>query len=155
MACFRGDLVAHLEEARSSAADDALAGLGRRIEVQLDAEREVEASLGRSCDRCLQPDQAHAGLWAAGDCWHEVDTDLSAPVWLTTWVQERPIRRGDRPPTVRQVFALAAALCERIGAPLPDRQDDMSALIERLRLEIGHPAPRLADTPRRFPKRVH
>jgi hypothetical protein len=56
---------------------------------------------------------------------------------------------------VRQVFALAAALCERMGEPLPDRQDDISELIERLRREIGHPAPRLADTPRRSPRRVH
>ena len=67
-------------------------------------------------------------------------------------MQERPTRRGDRPPTVRQVFALAVALCERIGEPFPDRQDDMPDLIERLRREIGHPAPRLADTPRRAPR---
>jgi hypothetical protein len=54
---------------------------------------------------------------------------------------------------VRQVFALAAALCERVGEPFPDRQDDMSELIERLRREIGHPAPRLADTPHRGRRR--
>jgi hypothetical protein len=70
-------------------------------------------------------------------------------------MQERPTRRGDRPPTVRQVFALAAALCERLGVPFPDRQDGMSELIERLRLEIGHPAPRLGDTPRRRQRTVH
>jgi hypothetical protein len=70
-------------------------------------------------------------------------------------MQERPTRRGDRPATVRQVFALAAALCERLGEPFPERQDDMSELIERLRREIGHPAPRLADTPRRSQRTVH
>jgi hypothetical protein len=64
-------------------------------------------------------------------------------------LHERPMSRPDRPPTVRQVFALAAALCERVGEPFPDRQDDMSQLIERLRREVGHPAPRLADTPHR------
>jgi len=69
-------------------------------------------------------------------------------------LHERPTGRGERPPTVRQVFALAAALCERLGEPFPDRQDDMSQLIERLRREIGHPAPRLADTPHRRPRRV-
>ena len=44
-------------------------------------------------------------------------------------MQERPTRRGDPPPTVRQVFVIAAALCERIGEPFPDRQDNMSDLV--------------------------
>jgi hypothetical protein len=49
------------------------------------------------------------------------------------------------PPTVRQVYALAAALCARHGVEWPRTSREMSALIERLRREIGHPAPRLAD----------
>lgn len=53
----------------------------------------------------------------------------------------------DRPPTVRQVYALGAALCTRAGEAFPETRDEASALIERLRIEIGHPAPRLEDTP--------
>jgi hypothetical protein len=52
-------------------------------------------------------------------------------------------------PTVRQVYALAAALCERMGEEFPESRGDASALIERLRIENGHPAPRLEDTPMR------
>jgi hypothetical protein len=52
-------------------------------------------------------------------------------------------------PTVRQVYALAAALCERIGEEFPESRGDASELIERLRVENGHPAPRLEDTPMR------
>ena len=56
--------------------------------------------------------------------------------------------------TVRQVYALAAALCERAGEPFPETRDEASELIERLRLENGHPAPRLEDVPfRRRPRR--
>jgi hypothetical protein len=51
----------------------------------------------------------------------------------------------DAKPTVRQVYALAAALCERAGEAFPETFDDASELIERLRLETGHPAPRLED----------
>jgi hypothetical protein len=56
------------------------------------------------------------------------------------------MRRDDKP-TVRQVYALAAALCERAGEEFPATRDDASELIERLRTENGHPAPRLADVP--------
>jgi hypothetical protein len=52
-------------------------------------------------------------------------------------------------PTVRQVYALAAALCERMGEEFPESRGDASELIERLRIENGHPAPRLEDTPMR------
>jgi len=52
-------------------------------------------------------------------------------------------------PTIRQVYALAAALCERAGEDFPETRDDASELIERLRIENGHPAPRLADVPPR------
>jgi hypothetical protein len=50
-------------------------------------------------------------------------------------------------PTVRQVYALAAALCERAGEEFPETFQAASELIERLRVENGHPAPRLEDVP--------
>jgi hypothetical protein len=53
-------------------------------------------------------------------------------------------------PTIRQVYALAAALCERAGEEFPETRDDASELIERLRIENGHPAPRLEDVPPRL-----
>ena len=52
-------------------------------------------------------------------------------------------------PTVRQVYALAAALCERAGEEFPKTREAASELIERLRLETGHPQPRLEDVPLR------
>lgn len=52
-------------------------------------------------------------------------------------------------PTVRQVYALAAALCERSGEAFPETQAEASELIERLRVENGHPAPGLEDVPLR------
>ncbi len=53
-------------------------------------------------------------------------------------------------PTVRQVYALAAALCSGAGLPFPETREAASELIERVRLDIGHPAPRLSDArPRR------
>jgi hypothetical protein len=55
----------------------------------------------------------------------------------------------DDRPTVRQVYALAAALCERDGEAFPETRLEASQAIERLRLEIGHPAPRLSDLPLR------
>ena len=59
----------------------------------------------------------------------------------------------DDGPTVRQVYALAAALCERVGEAFPQTCEAASELIERVRLEIGHPAPRLVDTPLRRRRR--
>jgi hypothetical protein len=53
-------------------------------------------------------------------------------------------------PTVRQVYALAAAFCERAGEEFPESRDAASELIERLRIENGHPAPRLEDVPFRL-----
>jgi len=50
------------------------------------------------------------------------------------------------PPTVRQVYALAAALCERMGEEFPRTREAASETIERLRIENGHPAPALEDT---------
>ena len=55
----------------------------------------------------------------------------------------------ERRPTVPQVYVLAAALCERAGEEFPETRADASELIERLRRELGHPAPALEDTPRR------
>jgi hypothetical protein len=57
--------------------------------------------------------------------------------------------RMDDGPTVRQVYALAAALCSRADLPFPESREAASELIERVRLEIGHPAPRLSDHPLR------
>ena len=59
--------------------------------------------------------------------------------------------RPDGKPTVRQVYALAAALCERAGEEFPQTRDAASELIERLRTENGHPSPRLEDVP--FPRK--
>lgn len=56
-------------------------------------------------------------------------------------------------PTVRQVYALAAALCERAGEEFPETREDASETIERLRTENGHPSPRLADSQPRRGKR--
>jgi hypothetical protein len=49
------------------------------------------------------------------------------------------------PPTVRQVYALAAALCERMGEEFPRTREAASETIERLRIENGHPAPALEE----------
>jgi hypothetical protein len=51
-------------------------------------------------------------------------------------------------PTVRQIYALASALCERMGEEFPETRDQASETIERLRIENGHPAPRREDAPR-------
>jgi len=53
-------------------------------------------------------------------------------------------------PTVRQVYALAAALCERMGEEFPETREGASETIERLRIENGHPHPRLDDMPRQL-----
>ena len=57
------------------------------------------------------------------------------------------MRQWQEGPTVRQVYALAAALCERAGEAFPETREEASELIERLRIESGHPAPRLEDVP--------
>jgi hypothetical protein len=59
----------------------------------------------------------------------------------------------DGEPTVRQVYALAAALCSRAGLAFPETREAASDLIECVRLEIGHPAPRLSDLPLRRRRR--
>jgi len=55
------------------------------------------------------------------------------------------IRHPGAPPTARQVYALAAALCERMGEEFPETRAAASETIERLRIENGHPAPQLDD----------
>jgi hypothetical protein len=52
-------------------------------------------------------------------------------------------------PTVRQIYALAAALCERMGEEFPETRESASETIERLRIENGHTQPRLEDVPLR------
>ena len=51
--------------------------------------------------------------------------------------------------TLRQVYALAAAFCAKCDEHWPESFEEASELIERLRTEIGHPHPRLEDTPYR------
>jgi len=48
-----------------------------------------------------------------------------------------------RPPTVRQIYALAVDLCERAGEEFPESFEGASETIERLRVENGHPHPQL------------
>jgi len=51
-------------------------------------------------------------------------------------------------PTVRQIYALAAELCVRLGEEFPETRESASETIERLRIENGHPTPSRDDTPR-------
>lgn len=53
------------------------------------------------------------------------------------------------PSTVRQVYALAAALCQLCDEEFPKDREAASELIERFRRQLGHPRPRLEDTPLR------
>src|SRR4051812_259099 len=55
--------------------------------------------------------------------------------------------RTEGPPTARQAYALAAALCEKTGESFPETLAEASTQLERLRTELGHPAPHLADCP--------
>ena len=43
--------------------------------------------------------------------------------------------RDDAPPTVRQIYAIAAALCEQVGAEFPRDRGAASRLIKELRGE--------------------
>ena len=58
-----------------------------------------------------------------------------------------PVVEKRNKPTVKQVYALAAELCDRMGEEFPESRGAASELIERLRIENGHPAPRLEDSP--------
>jgi hypothetical protein len=68
---------------------------------------------------------------------HRAVTQLRVFLWCHV--------RMDTRPTVRQIYALAAALCARVGETFPETFVEASELIERLRLELGHPVPRLVD----------
>jgi hypothetical protein len=57
--------------------------------------------------------------------------------------------RNGAPPTVRQIYALAAVLCAKSDESFPESREEASELIQRLRVEQGHPAPRLEDVARR------
>ena len=59
----------------------------------------------------------------------------------------------DERPTVRQVYALAAVLCDGAGLAFPRTRGQASTLIERLRVDTRHPAPRLTDVPVRSSSR--
>jgi hypothetical protein len=63
------------------------------------------------------------------------------------------INRPEAPPTTRQIYALAGEVCERMGETFPKTRGDASETIERLRIENGHPAPRLEDSPRALRRR--
>jgi len=70
----------------------------------------------------------------------------------TSGTQESQLSRfdgemRDPPPTVRQVYALAAILCQLVDEEFPKERDAASELIERFRRELGHPRPRLGDSP--------
>ena len=54
---------------------------------------------------------------------------------------------------MRQIYALAAALCEKHGWEWPETRDDASDLIEAIRIETGHPSPGLDDAPVRGRRR--
>jgi hypothetical protein len=62
--------------------------------------------------------------------------------------------RAEAPPTVRQVYALAAVLCQMCDEEFPKDREAASKLIERFRRELGHPNARLDETPRRRKKKV-
>jgi hypothetical protein len=62
-------------------------------------------------------------------------------------LRRRKPTRAQKPPTVRQVYALAAALCAFTDQDFPRTREEASDLIERLRIDIGHPEPSLPDPP--------
>lgn len=50
-----------------------------------------------------------------------------------------------RPPTARQIYALAAAFCAQQGYDWPGSRADASDLLGELRRELGHPRAELED----------
>jgi len=104
----------------------------------------TEARLAKELSGPIRSDIA--GLWT-NRC--EVGTDTSHLLWFHRAMEH------DAPPTARQLYALAAALCEQAGEAFPGTRGEASSLIERLRLELGHPEPRLDERrPRRRPGRA-
>ena len=68
--------------------------------------------------------------------------------WRRQWRKKRrrdegEPRRRQKPPTVKQVYALAAALCTFTGQEFPRTREEATDLIERIRIDIGHPEPSL------------
>jgi hypothetical protein len=57
-------------------------------------------------------------------------------------MDRKPATTAERKPTIRQVYALARELCERLGEEFPESRAAASALIERLRVESGKPGER-------------
>ena len=57
--------------------------------------------------------------------------------------------RLDQPPTVRQIYALAAALCVKTDLPWPETAPEASEAIGRLREDLGLPFAWLEDAPYR------
>jgi hypothetical protein len=60
-------------------------------------------------------------------------------------------------PSVKQIYALCAAMCERQGEAFPETSVEASDLIERVRLQNGHPFPDLREKevmPLRRPDRL-
>ena len=53
--------------------------------------------------------------------------------------------RAGRPPTARQIYALAAALCAKEGYQWPADRVEASELLGEVRRAIGHPRAELAD----------
>jgi hypothetical protein len=53
----------------------------------------------------------------------------------------------DAPPTVRQIYALAAVLCQMCDEEFPKDRAAASCLIERFRRELGLPGARLDEMP--------
>lgn len=57
-----------------------------------------------------------------------------------------------RPPTARQIYALAAAFCAKEGYEWPESRADASGLLGELRRELGHPRAELEDNELRAPR---
>ena len=70
---------------------------------------------------------------------YEVGTEVLQLVWFHRCVET------EAPPTARQIYALAAVLCEQAGESFPETRGEASSVIERVRLELGHPEPRVED----------
>jgi hypothetical protein len=66
----------------------------------------------------------------------------------------RRFRRREKP-SVKQIYALAAALCERAGEEFPESKLEASDLIQRLRDENGDPRARLRGPAVAAPKGGH
>jgi hypothetical protein len=58
---------------------------------------------------------------------------------------ERTIEHPDGKPTVRQVYAIARALCERLDEDWPESREQASTLIARLREEDDRARTRLTS----------